>query len=1112
MPKKVLLHKLLIQIIVGLFFLPHLTFAADRNCPKGGMARGVSIEGGVEVLRQNEIDWKMVTLEDQFCPEDQIRTSKESRALLLFPHNDTTLRLNQTSTIQLSSVDSENKTLLTFKAGSGLFFIRSTDRLIIRTPFANSSTQGTELLVEVDAVKETSTFTVLKGELIAENEAGTLPVTSGQSAVVSKATEPPALRLSVNPKDSIKWTLYYPSVIPARSERFAELSDTYWTSQLLSVGRVEEAMLRMEETESRRPMKLTAESRAEDSKMKAGDAARLRTEMSDLLSLQSIVALVQDDKEKAAQLAMAASQGDPASVSAKIALSYAYQADFDLKKGLAVLEEAVQLDPNNTLALSRLAEIQMALGALDKAVDTAKIAVAKNPNEARAETVLGFATLAKMKTEEAKRAFQKAIFLSQADPLPRLGMGLAMIREGNLAEGREQIEIAASLDPEDSLIRSYLGKSYYEENRNLLAEAQLNLAKTLDPNDPTPWLYDALRKQTENRPVEALHDLKKSMERNNNRAVYRSRLLLDEDLATRGTSLSRVYRDLGFEQIALVEGWKSIDIDPASYSAHRLLADSYAALPNSEIARGSSLLVAQLLQPINSTPVQPQLGEKTFLGGAANLSFGEFDRLFIEDGVRLLVSGVTDIGSKNDLLGEELILSGLKGRYSYSLAQLHHKTDGFRENNDQEQTLYNGFFQMALTHKTSIQAEVRSERTETGDVTRNFDPTNFSTTSRRNINAETYRVGFHHTLTPYSDIIASFFYNDRKEAITDTFTVGENSDNRFIGEIQQLFRNNRFNLIVGGEYSNGRETLNLTVDLTSFGIPIETFPPDKSETRHINVYAYSYIHLPSNITMSIGGSGNFFEGLPLDRNQFNPKWGVTWNPIPSTTLRMAGFRVLKKSIISKQTIEPTHVAGFQQFFDDLDSTDSTRYGIAVDQRFSTNLFGGLELSMRHLDVPFINTGTNQAGESSVDEQMNMAYLYFIPYRWVSASAEYQMGRTDTEERTGLFSSPTLKTSRIPLGINLFHSSGLFIKLKETYLDQEGLSNSILSPLDFQFGEDQFWIFNATIGYRFPKRNGIFTIEAKNLGNKAFKFQETLLVNNDSIPPNRIISAKLTLSF
>ena len=217
------------------------------------------------------------------------------------------------------------------------------------------------------------------------------------------------------------------------------------------------------------------------------------------------------------------------------------------------------------------------------------------------------------------------------------GLGLAKIREGGfpkwepdfakmvdkgLLEGTRELEIAVSLDPDNSLIRSYLGKAYYEETRDKLATDQFDMAKKLDPSDPTPYFYDAIEKQTTNRPVEALHDLQKAIELNDNRAVYRSRMLLDADLAARSASLARIYTDLGFQQRALVEGWKSVNTDPADFSGHRFLADTYSALPRHEIARVSELLQSQLLQPLNITPIQPHLAESNLFRHKWRRPFG----------------------------------------------------------------------------------------------------------------------------------------------------------------------------------------------------------------------------------------------------------------------------------------------------------------------------------------------------------------------------------------------------------------------------------------------------------------------------------------------------------
>jgi len=221
----------------------------------------------------------------------------------------------------------------------------------------------------------------------------------------------------------------------------------------------------------------------------------------------------------------------------------------------------------------------------------------------------GFCVSHGSQNRRGKKAFSRAIELDQADPLPRLGLGLATIRDGHLSEGTKEIEVATSLNPGNSLIRSYMGKAYYEEKKEKIAAEEYKTAKELDPKDPTPYFYDAILKQTTNRPVEALYDIQKAMELNDNRAVYRSRLLLDADLAARSASLARIYIDLGFQQRALVEGWNSVNLDPADFSGHRFLADTYAALPRHEIARVSELLVSQLLQPLNMTPIQPRLAE-----------------------------------------------------------------------------------------------------------------------------------------------------------------------------------------------------------------------------------------------------------------------------------------------------------------------------------------------------------------------------------------------------------------------------------------------------------------------------------------------------------------------
>src|SRR5439155_23984481 len=105
-------------------------------------------------------------------------------------------------------------------------------------------------------------------------------------------------------------------------------------------------------------------------------------------------------------------------------------------------------------------------------------------------------------------------------------------------------------EPTRSLVRSYAGKAFSDAGNGLLARKELALAKKLDPNDPTPWLYSALENYQENRVNEAVRDLEHSIELNDNRAVYRSRLLLDQDRAVRGANLAAIYRDSGMTDVS----------------------------------------------------------------------------------------------------------------------------------------------------------------------------------------------------------------------------------------------------------------------------------------------------------------------------------------------------------------------------------------------------------------------------------------------------------------------------------------------------------------------------------------------------------------------------------
>jgi tetratricopeptide (TPR) repeat protein len=1115
----------LLAWLLALAFFPTKTSA--QTCePWAGKA--VSIQGGIQVLKFGQTAWSLLSLNDHLCYGDTVHVAENSRAAVLLP-NEGLLRLDQNTTVKFPEPEIEKSSLIDLIKGVTHFFSRTPRSLKVLTPFVNGNVEGTEFLVKVD--EQQTHLLVFKGKINAENNSGSLMVIDGQS-IVARAGAAPAYKTVVQPRDTVHWALYYPPITDVQSIAILELDDTaqkntireslaaYKRGDPTTALNVLEALpenLQNSDLLTYRAGLLLAVGRVESAGDDIKKALQLDPAQSDAMAFKTIIAVVQNRKAEALELALKASDLDPSSIAATIALSYAHQASFDIESALEKMQNAVDLAPQNALAWARLSELWLSVNDLKKALEAAETAASLNPSVTRTQTVLGFAYLAQINTKAARTAFETAINLDQTAPLPRLGLGLAVIRDGGLDEGRQHIEIAAGLDPNNALIRSYLGKAFYDEKREKLAGNQWAISKGLDPNDPTPWFYDAILKQTTNRPVEALKDLQKSIELNDNRAVYRSSLLLDSDLAARSASLGRIYNDLGFQMLALAEGWKSVNADPANHSAHRFLADSYAGLPRHEIARVSDLLQSQLLQPLIIAPVQPQSAESNLFivegSGPAEPSFNEFNPLFLRDRLALQASGVV---GENDTWGDEIVHNAVLGKFSYSLGQFHHETEGFRENNDQQKDIINAFAQTSLTHKTSLQAEVRHSSSERGDLELTFLDS-FNPNFRSEEKANTFRIGGKHSFTPKSDLLASFVYQNAD--IDTTFEPGffeiTSDIDFFVGELSHLWKSKRFNTTAGAGYRD----LGGTDEEVFIGFPME----EDIDSKHANGYLYTQILLPKQVNLTLGLSYDYLDNpiFGIDENQLNPKFGIIWNPMPSTTIRGAVFRTLQKPRVSRKnidpTLEPTQVAGFNQFFFGSEGNAEWRYGLAIDQKLLSSAYAGLEISARDIDALLIDpTGPEPVTlNQDWEEKYGRAYLYWTPFDQIALSAEYfyeWFDRDSNGEETGVEEFTTLKTHRFPLGLRYFHPIGVSAGLKATYIRQDGDFISFdQSGLIEVPGDDQFWVVDAAIRYRLPKRYGTISLVAKNLFNEEFSFQDTD-PGNPQIVPDRQVLLKATFSF
>jgi hypothetical protein len=201
------------------------------------------------------------------------------------------------------------------------------------------------------------------------------------------------------------------------------------------------------------------------------------------------------------------------------------------------------------------------------------------------------------------------------------------------------------------------------------------------------------------------------------------------------------------------------------------------------------------------------------------------------------------------------------------------------------------------------------------------------------------------------------------------------------------------------------------------------------------------------------------------------------------------------------------VAGFNQFFDDQNGTESLRRGVGVDHRFSSVLTGGVEASKRDLDVPL---GGGEGTDDS-EESLYRAYLYWTPHQQWVGTIEYFKEDFDNLESSGPLDT---ETQIFPLSVSYFHPAGLFAKITASYLDQEVV-------LDTGTDSDGATFLGLRFGYRPPQRWGIFEVQVQNLLDQDYRYegqqnrrpsQTTGVPPFLPFPPELTVFARMTLAF
>lgn len=1058
-----------------------------------------SSEGTVNIEQAGS--WQPLTI--GACVPVGVRVQVSGGRAVFLLANETLLRASGNTLLQFSTP--EKKSWVHLFDGVLHFITRTPRAFDVQTDYVNAGVKGTEFLFEANSTERYGQIVMLEGEVLASNEHGQQSVRGG-AAVTAREGQAPQLLTIPALRDAVQWTLYYPPLPVIRTSRFQPVLDRFYRSD--TAGAI--AQLEVLPISDRDADYFTLVAAIE---LHHGEVTRAHAALDRALTLQpdhpSALALQATSALTVGELAQAAALLDraqaPRDTAVLIARSYLQQARFELPAALKSAQQAAAINAGDALIQARIAELALMNDKIRQASVAVSKAIELQPEFARAHAIGGFVRLQQLEFDRAETAFKHAAELDAADPLPRLGLGLINIRHNRVHEGREQLALAVALDPGQSLLRSYLGKAYQEEGREHLARDQYMLAKAFDTADPTPWFYSALLARAQNRPFDALDDLNQSIVRNDNRAVYRSRLQLDADEAARTASQAEIYRELGFDALAQVTAARAVSTAPGEYGGHRQLAEAYADDPQYDAARASEVLQAQLLQPLSATPVMPLLGEKNLLAiegaGPSALGFREYNAMFVREKPWLSVSG---LGGSNGTGANEIALTGIYDRIAYALNQYHYETAGHRENSHARYDILSAYSKFQANDDLSFLFQASHKEENLGNLDETISSQDFLLHIEDRGKTDAFLVGGNLKLTPTIDMLAvvGFQEGDGVRHITTSLADQrtESKTRASNAEFQWQFGDLPGHLIAGADFATIEKDWAVRTITSS---PVLDPPPVDDTERFKTGYAYWTVSPLTALELTAGlAYAQLDTQLSADElSGWYPKVSAYYHLTDSVDVHVAYFESLRRPYSVEQTIEPTQIGGFNQLYDETDGTESDNYAMGVNIRVAAGHRFGAEAVLREFRLPY---------DTTVEVEDRLARVYwnwaFAPWA-ISLDYRHENSEYTIAGIEGVVAPPERATRSVPFQVKWVHHSGFAAAATTTYFHQRVEGNETVEQ-----ETTHFTLVNMVASYRFPQRQAEVELRCSNLFDEEFRYENASLV--DSTPrispfiPERIYAVGL----
>jgi len=823
--------------------------------------------------------------------------------------------------------------------------------------------------------------------------------------------------------------------------------------------------------------------------------------------------LVQNRKDAARTEAAQALAANPGSPMALLTAGLVKMASFDLPGASRDLQQAITADPRFVDAYVYLAKIQLGSEHLSHAQRTIDAALRLAPRDADVLSLAGFVRLAFRDFNRAKVLWEQAIKANPALGEPHLGLAIYQFKERRFDQGVAEMLTATLLEPRVALYQTELGKALYQVHNFDKALEVYDYAKTLDPKDPTPYFYKGIALTDLNRPGEAIQEINKSIELNDNTAMFRSRSVLDQDLAVRNFNLARSYDKLGLREWAYSKAVTALKNDPLNPSANLFLLQSFQTAGERVIAADQEATIYRVLSRANQNTFRYVLDndytsmfEMPYWRGTIQGGIGAWDGGgTIQDHFLALYGGWP--GAAGYLRGDYADDRGFRARNGNS-----RPWDVF------------GIGKWEPTVKDTLTFFYESLENRQGDTSllndfrfRN-DPT-FREALRSNI----YELSYVHRFSPEATLIGFGTYQtpnfhdsvDLAPAVPLTTAA----DWEFWDfQLMQHLKLGDHTFLGGVDYFSG----NLKNRFRIFGAPIPGIPDLRPPSWTYSFYLLDYWRLFPDLILELGVFKDFNKAArrgisePFYTSLWSPRFGINYRVATHHTLRFALERHLNTHFFWQPLLVPTEVASFPWPIDTPHGSEVREVGAAWEAQWDPKTFSVLRLNAHRIAVPDFAQLSSGAFQSTFGGWKRYLASFTVnriltPYLGLNLGV---VGRRIVPDV-----NPNLATlSPLNLGQDL---SEVFMFAGLNFLHKSGWQGGITAPLVFQHlksnlhyksdADNLFGLVDLRLGYEFPHKRGMASLEVNNLFNRHF-FQALEPLRDPEIFPVRRIMFRLAFWF